>query len=284
MHEMAASVNESKQHEEETTAMFTAFEMTKNCPPILISARRRLIMQVDVQETRVIHKTVHFSLFSDLLMIATLTSRRRPVHEDSYPLYKFYRWLDLRDILVTDEGDGIRVRLIATDQQNYVSGPKRLTTGSNGEPEYHFKFVSWDAKKDKKPFLLALEGGLKRVRTMPVVESPCSMDVDFDDSTNGHSRSKSMQIQTLEAVKEGVVATAVIDQRQSNIVGNAFPMNLLSSAPQRSLSNSSSSTMSTIIGVPTDNAPASLTSSAILTDSTLEIIENIVLTPEEEQK
>lgn len=71
MQSLAAMVNDVKREEEETTAMFAAFEMTKDCPPTLISAKRRLLLSVDVVEVLLYKRPLRLFWFSDLLMMAT---------------------------------------------------------------------------------------------------------------------------------------------------------------------------------------------------------------------
>lgn len=161
MHNMASMVNDSKREEEETTAMFTAFEQTKYCPPILISAKRRLVYQVDVQETKSIQRGCHLFLFSDLLMITLLpkaskTKLLMDFNTDygsggsslvgglglgEAAVYKFFRWLDLWDIEILETNPSskeISIQLVYPSRNNSSgssSSSSSSLTGANAKSQ-----------------------------------------------------------------------------------------------------------------------------------------------------
>jgi len=114
---LATKVNEVKRREEETTSMFTAFEQTENCPPTIITHKRRLIYQVDVLD--VISKNrrqMHIFLFSDLFMLTKTTRNAnntttniishplvRALRSHSKQIYRYIRCIDYRDISIEED-------------------------------------------------------------------------------------------------------------------------------------------------------------------------------------
>ncbi|RKO99080.1 hypothetical protein CXG81DRAFT_20789 [Caulochytrium protostelioides] len=90
MTRLASEVNAMKRKEEEATGLFEAYEATKNCPPVLITHKRRLIMGLDcvvledkdppggtgtlIKPAKISKKDTHHHVFlcSDLLMLTTL--------------------------------------------------------------------------------------------------------------------------------------------------------------------------------------------------------------------
>jgi len=110
MNSLAAEVNDKKRKEEESTGLFEAYEQTKNCPPTLINAKRRLVMQVDVICMKT-GKSLHLFICSDLLMITQNTrggwkfgafgvgveGATTKTHA-----FKYIRWLDLRELKVEE--------------------------------------------------------------------------------------------------------------------------------------------------------------------------------------
>jgi len=119
---LATKVNDVKRREEETTSMFTAFEQTENCPPTIITHKRRLLYQVDVIDAlNKNHRQMHIFLFSDLLMLTKVTKNGtttanimslshplvRALKNRSKQTYKYVRCIDYRDLTV-EEGDQSR--------------------------------------------------------------------------------------------------------------------------------------------------------------------------------
>ncbi|OUM70624.1 hypothetical protein PIROE2DRAFT_1151 [Piromyces sp. E2] len=114
---LATKVNEVKRREEETTSMFTAFEQTENCPPTIITHKRRLIHQIDVLD--VLSKSrrqMHIFLFSDLFMLTKTTRNAnntttniishplvRALRSHSKQMYRYIRCIDYRDISIEED-------------------------------------------------------------------------------------------------------------------------------------------------------------------------------------
>ncbi|KAJ3274669.1 Protein T2 [Borealophlyctis nickersoniae] len=96
MVDLATSVNEKKQKEEEATGLFEAFEQTKNCPPTLITHKRKLVMDVDVLDHK--KQPMHLFLCSDLLMVTQPIKQGVIFREKAVEhTYKFVRWVDLAE-------------------------------------------------------------------------------------------------------------------------------------------------------------------------------------------
>lgn len=170
MEEWTTRVNELKRAEEERTAMFQAFSQTENCPASLISSTRRLVFQCDATDGKS-SKPLHIYLFSDLIMVAKpikggLWFLPTPTAVDGDKLYKFVRWLDLRDVSVSDDtvtkSNRQQVRLLL----RYTRGTNSLTTfpGTDEKPAtasetVTFAFAS-DEERDR--FVAALQSEMKR--------------------------------------------------------------------------------------------------------------------------
>ncbi|ORX54191.1 hypothetical protein BCR36DRAFT_322483 [Piromyces finnis] len=152
---LATKVNEVKRREEETTSMFTAFEQTENCPPTIITHKRRLIYQIDVLDVlNKNHRPMHIFLFSDLFMLTKNTRNVnntttnniishpliRALRSHSKQIYRYIRCIDYRDISI-EEDDQYRqkniVRLILNFKKDrytnnfYNNMNKDLMTSSN---------------------------------------------------------------------------------------------------------------------------------------------------------
>ncbi|ORX76088.1 hypothetical protein BCR32DRAFT_296476 [Anaeromyces robustus] len=112
---LATKVNDVKRREEETTSMFTAFEQTENCPPTIITHKRRLIYQIDVLDILKNRRPMHIFLFSDLFML-TKTNKNattatalishplaRVLRSHSKQIYRYVRCIDYRDIIIEED-------------------------------------------------------------------------------------------------------------------------------------------------------------------------------------
>jgi hypothetical protein len=169
MDALAAFVNDIKAAEEARTQMFDAYETTSGCPATLISAKRRLVASVDVLDAK--SKSLHVFLFNDLIMItkplqknynwaAIVGFGNRPtVTEGDEFLYKFVRWIDLRDLKVIEADKGM-VKL------KYKKGDGTLTTFEDGKETVEtltFTFPGADAEKDRVKFVMVFESEKKRV-------------------------------------------------------------------------------------------------------------------------
>nr|KAJ3418320.1 Protein T2 [Polyrhizophydium stewartii] len=179
MNNLAAMVNEKKRKEEEATGLFDAFEATKNCPPQLISHKRRLIMRVDANE-RTSKRDVQLVLCSDSLMI-TMPTRTgvlgfaRAVTE--YP-FKFVRWHHLMEIEINDPpgddaGSGRDVLRITIDINKRPPDPdpqvvstqtSDVTPKELGISQMQLVFIGPDAAKNRLSFRLAINGEMKALR------------------------------------------------------------------------------------------------------------------------
>ena len=106
MKTLANKVNTKKQEEEERTGLFEAYETTKNCPPNLVSSRRRMIQDIDVLDLKS-NKKVHLFLCSDLLMVTSnIVASKRFIKSDNEKfLHKYIRTLELVDMIVEDGPD-----------------------------------------------------------------------------------------------------------------------------------------------------------------------------------
>jgi len=112
---LATKVNDVKRREEETTSMFTAFEQTENCPPTIITHKRRLIYQVDVLDVLSKNRRpMHLFLFSDLFMLTKTKNAMTATNIISHPLvralrshskqiYRYVRCIDYRDIVIEED-------------------------------------------------------------------------------------------------------------------------------------------------------------------------------------
>ena len=175
MNELAAIVNEKKRKEEEATGLFDAFEATKNCPPTLISHKRRLIMRVDAVE-KPSRREIHLVLCSDLLMVAVPSKvgvLSFHLHRSAveHP-YRFVRWIDLQDMEIHDVSleeetkDCIRIAIkepTPTSQTTpaYEITPSFKELSSNQLVVY---FSGFDPAKMKADFALAIKTEQKATR------------------------------------------------------------------------------------------------------------------------
>ncbi|KAG4092727.1 hypothetical protein H8356DRAFT_1049422 [Neocallimastix lanati (nom. inval.)] len=192
---LATKVNDVKRREEETTSMFTAFEQTENCPPTIITHKRRLIYQVDVLDVLSKNRRpMHLFLFSDLFMLTKTKNAMTATNIISHPLvralrshskqiYRYVRCIDYRDIVIEEDEQYQQkniVRLILNFKKeryttNYYDNkdgslnetgsdivPSGTTFLSHGIPDseytlYCFQFAQYDAEKQYKKFVLALK-------------------------------------------------------------------------------------------------------------------------------
>jgi hypothetical protein len=98
MERMAATVNDKKREQEETTGLFEASYEIKNCPPILVTNVRRVIQAVTAFCGK---SNVKLYLCSDLLMIVIPNVKTFDIISSKTDKpYKFIRWVDLLDITV----------------------------------------------------------------------------------------------------------------------------------------------------------------------------------------
>lgn len=110
--ELADIVNQKKRDQEERSSLFDAYTETKNCPPNLVSSRRRYLMdvscvQVDIKKQK---RDVHLTLFSDLLMVSA------PVKTMfKHSGFKFLAWIDLLEIRIDVSNETV---VIGIDRAN----------------------------------------------------------------------------------------------------------------------------------------------------------------------
>jgi hypothetical protein len=108
MSDLAATVNDKFATLQMQTKLFEAFEATLNCPPTLVTAKRRCIMDMDAIDRS--GKHLHLYLCSDLIMVTSHIREKTGLlafgakEKDQPQQYKFLRWIDLLDVNVEETG------------------------------------------------------------------------------------------------------------------------------------------------------------------------------------
>ncbi|KAJ3309704.1 Protein T2 [Boothiomyces sp. JEL0838] len=167
---LANSVNDKKRKEEEATGLFEAFEQTKNCPPPLISHKRRLILNSDAV-CAVSKRNIRLTLCSDLLMIAlaekktVLNAFARSSGADY--TFKFIRWLDVLETDITDLHDTvpntIRITLssppVGSNRPTNTTPPSDISQSAKelASNSFTVQFTGYDASKSRMLFIKAME-------------------------------------------------------------------------------------------------------------------------------
>ncbi|KAJ3255859.1 Protein T2 [Boothiomyces macroporosus] len=174
---LANSVNDKKRKEEEATGLFEAFEQTKNCPPPLISHKRRLILNSDAV-CAVSKRNIRLTLCSDLLMIAlaekktVLNAFARSSGADY--TFKFIRWLDVLETDITDLHDTvpntIRITLssppVGSNRPTNTTSPSDISQSAKelASNSFTVQFTGYDASKSRMLFIKAMETVTKSCR------------------------------------------------------------------------------------------------------------------------
>lgn len=168
MERMAAMVDDKKREQEEMTGLFEASYEIKNCPPILVSNKRRVIQTVTAACAKS-NRLVKLYLCTDLLMIATQNGKTFDIISSKADKpYKFVRWLDLLDITIescdldkTLPSNSLRVAInpgfgrVLSDSGIAKDSPSTLI-GTN----LYFYFIGHDdnaGKKNRDEFLQNVE-------------------------------------------------------------------------------------------------------------------------------
>ncbi|KAJ3128978.1 Protein T2, partial [Irineochytrium annulatum] len=107
MSSLATTVNDKMAEMVMLISLFKAHDVTLNCPPTLLTSRRRCIISIDAMDRS--NRHLHLFLCSDLIMVVTV---QRKVFGAQQHQYKFLRWLDLLEVTLEDLGnDWARITL-----------------------------------------------------------------------------------------------------------------------------------------------------------------------------
>ncbi|KAJ3272938.1 Protein T2 [Terramyces sp. JEL0728] len=174
---LANSVNDKKRKEEEATGLFEAFEQTKNCPPTLISHKRRLILNSDAV-CAISKRNIRLTLCSDLLMIVlaekktVLNAFARSSGADY--TFKFIRWLDVLETDIVDMHESlpntIRITLsappVGSNRPTNTTPPSDISQSAKelASSTFTVQFAGYDAAKSRTLFIKAMETVTKSCR------------------------------------------------------------------------------------------------------------------------
>ncbi|KAJ3100983.1 Protein T2 [Phlyctochytrium planicorne] len=155
MNSLATTVNDKMAEMVMMLSLFQAFDDTQNCPPTLLTSKRRCIMNVDAVDRS--NKNIHLFLCSDLLMVVTV---QKQVFGKSKQLYSFLRWLDLLEITLEElPNDWIKVTI--NDELKRVTS---LTTPGFSQV-FEFKVDGGhEFGTQRKDFLRSMQNEMKTLR------------------------------------------------------------------------------------------------------------------------
>lgn len=163
---LVSVINEKKRAEEGATGLFEAYELTRNCPPTFISSSRSLVYSCKVLDV-VTNKICKLFLCTDSLVVAQKYNKyiiQLQKDKENY-LYKFDKWIDLREILLSEvnrNSDTTILRLkISNDNKSHdsVTYPKNI--------EYKdllFQFSFDNGAKDRLELINLLETQIKNIK------------------------------------------------------------------------------------------------------------------------
>ncbi|TPX63645.1 hypothetical protein CcCBS67573_g08616 [Chytriomyces confervae] len=164
---IALAVNQKMEGIQHAHQLFQAFQQTLNCPPNLITEKRRCLLNIDAVDSR----SVRYRLFlcSDLIMVVVYEGKRtmgvgsllgnRPggsggSADSTAKQFRFLRWIDLLDIV---DYDFYKIRI--DPERN----PRSLSTltGTNGvfplTVEYKIDSVQPGAAQKRGEFIRTLQ-------------------------------------------------------------------------------------------------------------------------------
>ncbi|KAI8616642.1 Dbl homology domain-containing protein [Chytriomyces sp. MP71] len=137
---IALAVNQKMEGIQHAHQLFQAFQQTLNCPPTLINEKRRCLLNIDALDAR----NVRYRLFlcSDLIMVVVYEGKKTilpfptrsaaadVVVKPGAKQFRFLRWIDLLDIVETEDlkDDFYRIRIDPERNQRSLS----TLAGPNG--------------------------------------------------------------------------------------------------------------------------------------------------------
>ncbi|KAI8832138.1 Dbl homology domain-containing protein [Chytriomyces cf. hyalinus JEL632] len=169
---IALAVNQKMEGIQHAHQLFQAFQQTLNCPPNLITEKRRCLLNIDAVDSR----SVRYRLFlcSDLIMVVVYEGKRtmgvgsllgnRPggsggSADSTAKQFRFLRWIDLLDIVDCEDTGNDFYKIRIDPERN----PRSLSTltGTNGvfplTVEYKIDSVQPGAAQKRGEFIRTLQ-------------------------------------------------------------------------------------------------------------------------------
>ncbi|KAJ3165820.1 Protein T2 [Irineochytrium annulatum] len=154
MSSLATTVNDKMAEMVMLISLFKAHDVTLNCPPTLLTSRRRCIISIDAMDRS--NRHLHLFLCSDLIMVVTV---QRKVFGAQQHQYKFLRWLDLLEVTLEDLGNDW-ARITLSDENRRATS---LTTPGFSNL-FEFKIDGQEPGSRRMDFIRSLQSELRTVR------------------------------------------------------------------------------------------------------------------------